>query len=516
MSRPAGLVVLGLCLSLTGAATVSARSRPKPARVSLEYRKLAGAERCPSRAQLESQVNEILRRPSFAKTARRKVRCVLGGKDGGIAARVQLVDTRSGRVLGVRELSGSGPSCEELGGAVALAIALAIDPLARPPSPPPPPVTATPGASAAGSAGADAGTVGPIAAGPGPTGSVKAGSGTTGSRSSGSARPGSAAGSGAAGVAAGVAAAGAAGSGAAGTVATRPPLSPGRPPPPPPPHPPPSPATRPPDARAAPDAGPLATLGLIPLVAALVPDAGVLLPPVRDAGALPAAIPDAGVGLPDAGPPPVVDAGVPPAAADAGPAALAVDAGPEERSPDAGVPPELAAGPAVAASEAAATGWRPVVGVGAVGTVGTLPGVAGGVLLHAGAASSTASIEVEGRWLPGTSTQFGSGSVSTSMVSGALVGCARFGSWAACGLAQAGPLSARGQGYSRTEEGSAWMVSVGARGQWEWVFADPIGLRLHLDAAANLIRPRLLVDSQAAWTAPPVSVSVGGGLFGRF
>ena len=70
-------------------------------------------------------------------------------------------------------------------------------------------------------------------------------------------------------------------------------------------------------------------------------------------------------------------------------------------------------------------------------------------------------------------------------MSGALVGCARFGSWAACGLTQAGPLNARGQGYSAPKEASAWVVSVGARAQWEWVFADPIGLRLHLDAASE-------------------------------
>src|SRR5215472_6122811 len=115
MPRPAGLVVLGLCLSLAGATSVNARPREKPARVSLEYRKLAGAERCPSRAQLEAQVNEILGRPSFARTARRKVRCELRGQKDGIAARVQLVDTRSGRVLGIRDLSATGQTCDELG-----------------------------------------------------------------------------------------------------------------------------------------------------------------------------------------------------------------------------------------------------------------------------------------------------------------------------------------------------------------------------------------------------------------
>jgi hypothetical protein len=505
MPRPAGLVVLGLCLSLAGATGVSARPRKKPARVSLEYRKLAGAERCPSRAQLEAQVDEILGRPSFARSARRKVRCVLRGQDGGIAARVQLVDTRSGRVLGVRELSGTGPSCDELGGAVALAIALAIDPLARPPAPPPPPPApplAAAGALSVAGSHIDGGTVGAGAAGVASSGSAAgvasaasaAGAGRSGASSSGLAGS----------VAAGAAAVSAAGSGAAGTSTARPPPAPpSRPPPPPPPPPPPVALVR--------DAGPSTPLVTVPLVAALVADAGVLAPAVRDAGVASALAPDAGPMGMDAGPAPTADAGAP----DAGPAALATDAG-VEGPPDAGAASELAEPSAVAAAAPASAGWRPVVGVGAVGTVGTLPGLAGGVLVHAGAASSAASIELEGRWLPGTRTAFGTGSISTSMVSGALVGCARFGDWAACGLAQAGPVSATGQGYSRSEEVSAWMLSVGARGQWEWVFADPIGVRLHLDANANLIRPRLLVDSQAAWTAPPFSVSVGGGLFGRF
>jgi hypothetical protein len=208
----------------------------------------------------------------------------------------------------------------------------------------------------------------------------------------------------------------------------------------------------------------------------------------------------------DAGRPPLSsDGGV--AAADAGPALAGVDAGP---ATEAGEPVLVGLpGPSP-------TGWRPVVGVEALGAAGVLPGFAGGVLIHAGAVSSTASIEVEGRWLPGTRVAYGTGTISTSLLSAALVGCARFGPWGACGVAQAGPLSATGEGYSRSQEASPWMVSAGARAQWEWLFADPVGLRLHLDGAVNLVRPRFLVDSQEAWGVPPFSVWVGGGLFGRF
>jgi len=465
MFRRRRLLAVALGLALSSAAAGKAPVRKPPAHVVLDYRRLAGAERCPTKPQLEAQVRDILSRSPFARTAPRTVRCRLRAQGSGLAARVQLLDSRSGRVLGVRELSGSGPGCEELGGAVAFAIALAIDPFARPPRPPPAPtVVATPPMPP------------PVEPAPRTTAPAPPSSASSG-------LPGSAA-----------SAAGAGAVGVSGAPRTGPPTRGGL----------------------VQDAGPLSSLGLVPLVLAQPPDAG-RPPPPPDAGVAP---PDAGTRPVDAGPPPFdagvgpVDAGAPP---DAGVPAPA-DAG-MSLEPDAGTEgPPTEAGAAELAAEAASakTGWRPVVGVGGVGAAGVLPGFAGGVLVHAGAASSTASVELEGRWLPGTRKAFGTGSVSTSLVSGSLVGCARFGSWGACGLALAGPLSGKGQGYSRSQEVSAWMVSAGARAQWEWLFADPVGLRLHLDGAVNLVRPRFLVDSQEAWAVPPVSIWIGGGLFGRF
>jgi hypothetical protein len=463
MSRQGRLLAVGLCLALSGATAGKARVRKPPAHVVLDYRRQAGAERCPPKPELERQVRDILGRTPFARKAPRTVRCVLRGEGGGLAARVQLLDSRSGRVLGVRELSATGPGCEELGSALAFAIALAIDPLARPPRPvPAPSVSVTP----------------PLRPPEVPAPSTAVAPAPS-SRSSG--LPGSAA--------------SAAGAGAVGVSS--------------------APRTGPPTrSNLVQDAGPVSSLGLVPLVAQLVDAGRPPPPPLQDAGVAP---PDAGTRSTDAGIPPP-DAGAPPI--DAGPAAL--DAGP---APDAGAGPDAGlegpateAGVPVLVAEPAPpkTGWRPVVGVGAVGAAGVLPGLAGGVLVHAGAASSTASVELEGRWLPGTRQTFGTGSVSTSLVSGALVGCARFGSWGACGLALAGPLSAKGEGFSRSQEASPWIFSAGARAQWEWLFADPVGLRLHLDGAVNIVRPRFLVDSQEAWAVPPFSLWVGGGLFGRF
>ncbi|HEY1908493.1 MAG TPA: hypothetical protein VGG91_20755 [Myxococcaceae bacterium] len=109
MFRAWRVVAVGLCLASTGAATAKVRSAKPPAKVVLDYRRQTGAEACPSRPELESQVREILGRAPFARKAPRTVRCVLRGEGGAVAARVQLLDSRSGRVLGVRELSATGP-----------------------------------------------------------------------------------------------------------------------------------------------------------------------------------------------------------------------------------------------------------------------------------------------------------------------------------------------------------------------------------------------------------------------
>src|SRR5262249_3953697 len=240
MVRRRRLLAVALCLALSSVATGKAPVRKPPLRVVLDYRRLAGADTCPTKSELEARVTDILGRSPFARRAPRTVRCMLRAEGSGLAARVQLLDTRSGRVLGVRELSGTGPGCEELGGAVAFAIALAIDPLARPPrAPPAASVSATP----------------PLQASE-PSAPPSASSSVVGSAAS---------------------AAGAGAVGASGAPRTGPPTRSGR----------------------APDAGPLLSLGLVPLVAQLV-----------DAGPPPRAPADAGLAGPDAGTV-AADAGVP-------------------------------------------------------------------------------------------------------------------------------------------------------------------------------------------------------------
>jgi hypothetical protein len=451
MRCAAGRVVVALALLPSLAADAAEKARP--ARVALEFQRKTSARSCPSEKQLRTAVTDILGRPPFDPHARRALRCVLWAKDGTFHAQVQMRDRKTGKRLGVRELSSNDPGCGELGPAVALAIALAVDPLAHPPE----------------------------AAAPAKSPSVSTGVGV-------------------------------AGAAAAHSVTSAPASRPSPPPG--------VSSTPPPRPVPAPDLGPGPDFGPEPLAVTAppvieappprAPDAGTPSPPVLPLAAA-AAAPS-----PDAGPPP------PPAEPLA--AAASPDAGPapEDKPVPEPVPPEPAASAAPSVAGGDAQAWHVIAGAGADWTLGLVPaGGAFGPVVHGGVTWSFASVELEARWLPSTSSALGTGTVSTTLVTGAVVGCALFGPWGACGLLQAGPQTSQGKVQTplQTVTSTTWVVALGARGQFDWVFAHPVGLRLHLDGLVNLVRPRLVVTNQAGSTvestAPGsgVALAVGAGVF---
>ena len=148
--------------------------------------------------------------------------------------------------------------------------------------------------------------------------------------------------------------------------------------------------------------------------------------------------------------------------------------------------------------------------------MGLVPSAAFGVVAHGGVAFGVASVELEARWLPSTSLAFEGGTISSTLVTAGLVGCATFGPWAACGLLETGPYSAQGKGFTESQSHTTWVLGLGARGQWDWVFAHPVGLRVHVDGLVNVLRTRLLVGEDVAWEAPSVALAVGVGLFVDF
>ena len=128
------LLAVALCLGLSGVAAGKTPVRKPPTHVVLDYRRQAGAERClrrPSWRRKSATSSDAPRSPGP-----RPAPC---GACSGPRAVVSLPAYSSWTAARVRCSACASspvpvPACEELGGAVAFAIALAIDPLARPPA----------------------------------------------------------------------------------------------------------------------------------------------------------------------------------------------------------------------------------------------------------------------------------------------------------------------------------------------------------------------------------------------
>jgi len=459
MTHRPGCARLALAGLLLVPALAAAASTAHHSHASLDVTRRASAARCPAEKDVRRDVTAILGYGPFDKNARRRVSAVLWATDGTYHARIQLKDSRTHKSLGVRELSAAGPTCEELGQAMVLAIALAIDPLAQPP---PPRVAAVQVPPAAASTGAAAATGATAVGAPLP--------GTIASSAGGSAAP-----------------------------------------------------ARPPARNKPPPAPKVATATLrdagVEALPPLPPDAGAS---ASDAGAL-VELADAGASLPDAG----TLAEAPP---DAGP--LAVTPPPEAPAVDAGAPAEAPPTPVVATAVAVPAAPAPpppappetrafdgIAGAGAEWTVGLVPQRAFGVFVHGGIALPHLLAELELGWLPSTSFAFSPGHISTSLWTGALVACGTFSGFGICGVVQTGPFTSQGSGFPTNSSQTTWLFALGVRGQWDWVFAHPVGLRLQAAGLYNAVQTRIQVGTGGAgapltaWTAPVFALTLGAGLF---
>jgi hypothetical protein len=105
---------------------------PTTARLVVERSR--GAEQCPDEAALQRAVAARLGRDPFRPDAGLLIRVRLDRQRGGMAAALDV--TTSGGARGSRTLTSRDASCGELAAAVALALSIIIDPLARPASQP--------------------------------------------------------------------------------------------------------------------------------------------------------------------------------------------------------------------------------------------------------------------------------------------------------------------------------------------------------------------------------------------
>lgn len=121
----------------------SARAHASPS-AKLVYVRSPGTETCPDETELRRAVATRIGYDPFFPVAQKTVIAQVSKNAGGFRARVQIV-AEDGTVRGERELGTKGQDCNELVGAIALAISVALDDLDDPVAPPPPsdPPTAT-------------------------------------------------------------------------------------------------------------------------------------------------------------------------------------------------------------------------------------------------------------------------------------------------------------------------------------------------------------------------------------
>jgi len=106
-------------------------TRPPVAPIALTYHVAPEIRSCPNVDALTKAVNDLLGYAPWTARARRRVFARVETTDGGLRAFVQL-QAGGGPPQGSRTLVAETTECRELGEALALAIALAIDPLATP------------------------------------------------------------------------------------------------------------------------------------------------------------------------------------------------------------------------------------------------------------------------------------------------------------------------------------------------------------------------------------------------
>lgn len=119
-----------------------ATSRPRGAPVQLVYQVNREAGSCPVTAQLKRSVSALLGYDPWVDAAPRQIHARIDAGDGALQAQIELQEGRASPI-GTRWLEAGRGECQALVDAMALAISLAIDPLAvTKPKAQPPPVAA--------------------------------------------------------------------------------------------------------------------------------------------------------------------------------------------------------------------------------------------------------------------------------------------------------------------------------------------------------------------------------------
>ena len=161
--------------------------------------------------------------------------------------------------------------------------------------------------------------------------------------------------------------------------------------------------------------------------------------------------------------------------------------------------------------------WSPVVGLEALVSAGSAPTVAAGLSAWGRLQTGHWSTGIEGRAdLPSTGGV--GGHVSTWLLAGGVAPCFHLGLAFGCAVGQLGWLHGEGANVPNPNSGSDLFAAVGPRVGVEIPVTSWASLRLRADALVNLHPSKVDLNhpSTVAWTAFPITGTLGGGLAVRF
>ncbi|HEX4516485.1 MAG TPA: hypothetical protein VH054_23220 [Polyangiaceae bacterium] len=159
--------------------------------------------------------------------------------------------------------------------------------------------------------------------------------------------------------------------------------------------------------------------------------------------------------------------------------------------------------------------WRLEVGAGVEASAFVLPAAGFGPSLEARLRRDPWSVGLEGRYLFGLDTSRGGETIASSLIEGALLGCASFGVPFACVDLSMGRLAIEGRG--RQPHGDDGLVGrAGLRAGAELALSNDFRVVAYGDLMVNLGRQTVDVDSQHVWESSIVGGFAGLSLHGRF